>query len=247
MSSYKNEILANNNDLQNILTKIDELPTPGIAINGLIEEYEIAAGENISAGDFVSWLSGDAEIGADTQLSTSNYSGLTISAVALSDNKVFIAYATDDDNVGLSGVVCTISGITFTPGMGTVLSTAAYSGGVISTVVLSKNRVFIAHSENLMNGYLWFMTVEISGLSITVISDILIGDTTRTEMSDTISAILLSNDSVFVAHCYTSNKHLYGIVASFASGIIPLSNTIFGIANAGGTGGDTIQVYVPQV
>lgn len=55
MSNYKNEILANNNDLQNILTKIDELPAPGIDINGVIEEYKVAAGENISAGDFISW------------------------------------------------------------------------------------------------------------------------------------------------------------------------------------------------
>ena len=84
----------------------------GIKINGIIEDYYAYAGENISAGDFVEFVNGIASKtnygeSADTQLCTANYTGEVISAIALDENRVFIAhsYATDRH---LYGIVCMI-------------------------------------------------------------------------------------------------------------------------------------------
>lgn len=82
-------------------------------INGIIENYTIASGNNISAGDFVSYINNSK--GKDTRLNDSyfgNYKPRAIEAVALTNNKVFIAY--EEDGMGLKGMVCTIEGVTIT-------------------------------------------------------------------------------------------------------------------------------------
>ena len=115
-----------------------------------------------SSGDYYYYLyglvctiSGTATItpGTNTQLS-SHYStstwSVSISAVALSDSKVFIAHniGTSDSSVYyLYGVVCTISGTTITPGTRTQLSSGgSFSGlSLAAAVALSDSKVFIAH------------------------------------------------------------------------------------------------------
>ena len=63
----------------------------GAKINGIIQDYVVASGGNVNAGDFVKYLN-EITIEQDTKLdSGSNF----ISAVKLSENKVFIAHGSE--------------------------------------------------------------------------------------------------------------------------------------------------------
>lgn len=115
----------------------------GLNIQGIIEEY--TASGNISAGDFVNYIQ---NLGTDTSLSSTKYYGYNISAVALSQNKVFIAHGSrSSNNKYLNGIICTISNNTISYGNVTSISSADYAGISISAVALSEDKVFIAHSS----------------------------------------------------------------------------------------------------
>ena len=113
----------------------------GVNIKGVIEEYTVAAGENISAGDFVSFVN---DHGSNTSIvNNSYYEGYVISAVALSESKVFIAHSRSTSsgsittNQYLYAVVCTINGTTITAETDTLISDYTYSGNYISAGHLS--------------------------------------------------------------------------------------------------------------
>lgn len=62
-------------------------------IQGLIDEYLIAAGENITAGDFVSFINGKSKYIADFQpIAASNYSGSVLGCAKFNENKLAIFY-----------------------------------------------------------------------------------------------------------------------------------------------------------
>ena len=65
-----------------------EVPSGGLEINGLIKEYQVFAGENISAGDFVEYFNNTFK-----QLNNNSYSSYNApSCILLEQNKVFIAH-----------------------------------------------------------------------------------------------------------------------------------------------------------
>lgn len=175
----------------------------GIKINGIIEEYTVASGGNVSAGDFVKFVN---EYGTDTQLDT----GKIKSAVLLNENKVFIAYG-KGNNILLYGIVCTISGTTITIGTETQLSTDSYSGSTVSAVVLNENKVFIAHRAN---NYLNAIICEINETIITTGTDTQIS--TDNYSGYIISAVKLNESKVFIAHSRTSNYNLNAIICTLS-------------------------------
>ena len=84
----------------------------GLEINGLVEEYKVLAGENISAGDFVEFIT-DYTSGRQT-LTSSAYNN-RVSAVMLTPTTVFVAFSYGTSWY-LYGVVCTIVGSTLSVG-----------------------------------------------------------------------------------------------------------------------------------
>ena len=74
------------------------------------------------------------------------------SSVALSENKIFIAYGVNDINTSninesyLYGLLCTIDGTTITINSNTKLNEDSQSGNLIAIEKLSNDKVFIAHS-----------------------------------------------------------------------------------------------------
>lgn len=183
--------------------------------------------------------------GNDTQLSTIVNAGFAISAVALSDNKVFIAHGYGSD-IYLYGMICTISGTTITAGTDKKISEIGSAGMAISTVLTGEDAVFIAHSCATNAAYdLYGVICTINETSIVVGTDTLLVSA-GTDVSNYLSATLLSDDKVFIAHSYNTSYYLYGIVAMFASGVIPYNGELLGIANQSGTGGDIIEVYVAE-
>lgn len=187
----------------------------GTSINGIIKDYYAYAGENISAGDLVEYINGvagkvDYGESVDTQLSDVEKSGRTISAVALGENRVFVAYSYSAD-LYLYGVVVTIDGATITYGSDKKLSTTNYTGFAISAIRLKENKVFIAHSHT--NGYqLYGMLCTITDSTIKVETDIELAS--NNYQGYYISALALDENRVFIAHDYHSNDYLYGIVVT---------------------------------
>lgn len=139
-----------------------------------------------------------------------------ISAVALSENKVFIAYGTLADNFydnyrKLYGIVCTISNNTITVGTATQLDSGGIAGAKISAVALNENKVFIA---NYGSSKLFGMVCTISGTSITKGTNTQLSSDSYS--SQVISAVKLDEGKVFIAHSYGSNYYLYGMVCTIS-------------------------------
>lgn len=188
----------------------------GLKINGIIEDYYVYAGENISAGDFVEFVkgiaSGTIETSVDTAIGEETYAGYNVISVCkLSENKVFIAHGNDSGNSKLYGIVCVIDGATITCGTDTLLSSTSYSGYHISAVVLSDNKVFIAHSQG-SDYYLYGMVCTISGTTIAAGTDTQLSSTTYTGRA--ISLDKITPNKVFISH--ENDSDLYGMVCSIS-------------------------------
>ena len=211
--------------------------TSGIDINGIIKNYYVYAGENISAGDLVEYINGisstTTETSVDTQLSSTDYAGDVISAVQLDNSRIFIAHSYSADYY-LYGIVVTINGTTITAGTDTQLSTT-YTARSISTQLLSNGNIFIAHDSGYSNYYLYGMIVSINGNTISAGADNKLNANTSTTGA-TISTQLLQNGNVFIAHSFTSYR-LYGMIASInGNSISPGTDTrLSGTNNSGST------------
>ena len=188
----------------------------GLNINGIIKDYYAAAGEKVEVGDFVEFVNGIAgkttETSEDTAILEVTYRSYRFSACKLSEDKVFIAHSTYNNTSKsnyLYGIVCTISGTTITVGADTLLSSEERAGNKSSVVTLSETSVFIAH--NGTSSYcLYGMICSISGTAITVETTKKLNSTLNT--GSYISAKLMQNGNVFVAHSFDSYAYLYGMI-----------------------------------
>lgn len=88
-----------------------------VDVQGIIKEYEVKAGQNINAGDFVEFF--------NEYLSRQNSCRDAPSAILLEDNKVFIAHSYSTSRY-LYGTIVTINGTEMTP-VTTQLSTISNS------------------------------------------------------------------------------------------------------------------------
>ncbi len=183
----------------------------GSKINGLIEEYVVASDGNVNAGDFVKFVN-DSSV--STQLSTSMYSGKSISAVALSSNKIFIAHADGEHNL-LYGLVCKIDNNIITKGTELLLDYASYSGLIISVVALSSNKVFVVHEGGTNNNTLIGAICTIEETTITKeTGTTLILSTNLYKTS--FSAVALSSEKIFITYNYGEDELLYGFVCTIS-------------------------------
>ena len=189
----------------------------GSKINGIIQEYQVQAGNNVSAGDFVQYVTNtNITAGTNTQLSANRHSGEIISAVALNENKVFIAYG-ETNGYSLYGVIVTINGTTVTAGSDTQLNAQNYSGYGISAIALNENKVFIAHtmSSGYNNYYKYYgMIVTISENTITVNKDAQLTSDTNYRGGPRLSALLLSNSKIFII--INEGSYLSGILVTIS-------------------------------
>lgn len=198
----------------------------GSKINGIIEEYYVYAGANVNAGDFVEFVNGVAgqrtETSEDTAINnTDSRPSEVISAVELSENRVFIAHNKDTSDYYLYGVVCTIENAKIIVGTDTQLSTERYTGYQISTVLLDDGRVFIAHSYSTSYN-LYGMLCTIEGSSITVNKDTNLASS-YSGAGKRLSATKLTGSKIFVAHIVNdTNYFLYATVISINGNTISM-------------------------
>ena len=144
----------------------------GFDINGIIKDYYVYAGENISAGDFVEFIngvSGETEISTTTttkqQLFGEDY-GRNKVACRLTDTKVFLLYTkySSNSNYPLYAVILTINNGVITVGSSVTIGTG-YCGRNISAVTLSETSVAVAYGYS-STLYLRACVCTINGTSI---------------------------------------------------------------------------------
>lgn len=145
----------------------------------------------------------------DIQIGTM-FDNADVSAVALNDSKVFIAYnhpvSTESTQCYLYGIVCTISGTTITAGTATALRATDWyknTSNRISTVVLSDDKVFVAFSVSA--GNLYGVICEIWGTTITPGTETNLG--TGYSVTNYWHGLSLINDDVYLLFVDT-NKYL---------------------------------------
>lgn len=201
---------------------LEQKKSSGIKLNDVIEDFKyVYKGQKIKAGDLVNYIEGvagktDYGTSTDTVINSNGYTGYIISAATLDENRVFIAHSYNS-NHQLYGVVCKINGNTITVGTDTIINSSAYTGDAISVVALDSTRVFIAHSNGTSSNdakCVMGIVCTVSDTTFTIGTDTQITSASYTGYA--LSACLLSNGDVFIAHSYGSSFYLYGIVCTIS-------------------------------
>ena len=128
---------------------INNMPSGGLNINGLIEEYYVYAGENISAGSFVEFVNGVGSIVTNTSSpmpieSADGYSERSSSCM-VSTNKVFIAYRCSS-TLACAAIV-TINNLKVS--LGTVYTiTSTQNIAITRSVLIDTNKVLMVTQNN---------------------------------------------------------------------------------------------------
>ena len=186
----------------------------GLKINGIIEEYKVASGGNVRAGDFVKYINEGSRISNDTLINSSEYSGDVISAVELSMNKIFIARSSTKYYY-LYGMICTIQNNEITVECNVKLDNTSYCAKSISVVKIDHDKVFIAYSTNVKSVHAVMCTISDTTISLGTIKQI--GG--NYIYGDVHSAILLSENKIIVLHdeyVSTNVRKIYGIVCTIS-------------------------------
>ena len=201
-------------------TKINDINT-GINIDGIIEEYQVASGGNVNAGDFVKFVKGYRTItGTDTMINNEEKSGNSISAIALSEDRVLLACRNNNTDGYLYAMLLNINNTNITVVTTPLIGMYKYhSGYVVSIVKLSETKAMIVHSYDTDN-YLYGIVCNVSNTSITTGNDTQLSDVKYS--GSTISAVALTDNKVFIAHSYrastsySSYYYLSGMVCTIS-------------------------------
>ena len=154
--------------------------------------------------------------GADTPINDYEDEGAGISLAKLENNRIFVShnYRSSDR---LYGRIVTISGDTMDIGTDTAVAAPSslntYCGRSTSTIAVSNENVFVAHSY-ASNYYLYGTACTVSGSVITA------GEYTKingsvAQTAAYIDTILVDSGDVLIVHSHTkSSYYLYGIVCT---------------------------------
>lgn len=204
---------ASDATFQTMADNIGNIST-GVDINGVIEQYKVYAGNNISAGDFVSFVQ-NMVTDETTQLSSTNNTSYYINVTQLSDTTAFIVYGGTSST--LYGMVVTLSGNTITTSAEKTLTSGSSNGNYCGLVALSSTEVFLAYNKG-SGSYSSMSAVvcTISGNTFTVgTATSLRGESLYAYK---ISATKLKSTSVMIVYSSGDNAALYGKICTIARG-----------------------------
>lgn len=223
-------------------TKINsiEVGTAEDVINGIVEECKVASGGNISTGDFVKHLN-DVGRGSITNHAIDTASGnyYTISAVRLTDNKIFIAYGKNYSVMGKLAII-TKGNVEFSAATQLFYNNVAGATFIhqVSCVKLTDTKVFVAHTYS-SNYSMKGEVCTINNSNAITVGTVTALDTTY-HGGETISAVALSSSSVFIAHSRQASLDyplLYGMLCTISGTTITIEKNsqiggTYGLANA---------------
>lgn len=190
-----------------------------LKINGIIEEYKVASGGKVNAGDFVKFVNGynnaEMEIKNSKVINNTTDSGKKgVKAVLLNQNKVFVTFCT---GTWYCGAVCLINGIDIIVGE----ETHIFTSNINSLVVLNENKVF---ATTLSSTKILGIVCTISDMTVTKGTSTTIVTTTAKECK----AIALNENKVFIVYIVeTNNNSLISAVCNISgTTITPTIETI---------------------
>lgn len=177
----------------------------GAKINGLIEQYKVAAGENISAGDFVEFVNKETEFSA---IGDKVYNYIP---AKLSENKVFVVYR-DYTSTTLRAIVYTLENGTISAGTPVTVNSTANSniGNYLSITCVNETNVVVFYNTDETDYHLGAVVCTISGTTITVGTTTEISTIYRASFG--LTSCLIDTNKVFVT-C-NNNDYLYGLVCT---------------------------------
>jgi hypothetical protein len=144
----------------------------GLKIEEIIEEYKVASGETITAGTFVDYING---VVTNTPTLYTDVSGSTsfMNAVALTPERVVIAYATDNF-IRMKANVITFTNNTVNIGT-TLITHENPAGGEIVVERMSDTVAILGtRNANTSDCFVRALTVNTSTLTLTSGSDVLV-------------------------------------------------------------------------
>ena len=173
-------------------------------INGIIEEYKVASGGNVNAGDFVRLINN--KFGDDISLETTNYNSYPFLAQELGKNRLLILYL---NNRNLYGMVCTITDTEIICGTECLIATTE-EDTILSTVLLEQNKVFLFFGNYYLSGIICTITDtgEINAGLITQLSSYISSSFTCL----TPKALLGDNNTILIT--YIISTKMRGIICT---------------------------------
>ena len=184
--------------------------------------------------------------GTETTISSETYSQYKISAVALSEEKVFIVYSNNKIGQYLHAIVCTINETTINKGISAKISSENTFNTSMSTLIVDNNRAFIAFSGEDSN-YLYTITITINDLDIKTEKNWKLSN--EAYSGKCISIALLSNQKIFIAHNSSSSYYLNALIQDVTNFIDKVNSSldkIEGVTTTSGTGGQIVNVVTPN-
>lgn len=179
-----------------LLSKSSIFGNAGAVINGLLQDYVVATGQTIIAGDFVSYVNNQNKGTSTAFRAASVY---PYAAVALSDTAVMVIY---NEGSNSTAVILTISGDTFTIGTPFVYSTGG--DGYISAAKLSSTKVIVVYQAAANSSYGTAVVLSVSGTTITKGTAL----TFKSARSDYTTVVALSDTVAVVAFVdYGNNQY----------------------------------------
>lgn len=217
---------------------VGKINTGGLNIDGIVEKYRVAAGENVKAGDFVEFVNNEG-----TDMVGMHICRTAISAVALSEDKVFVAYLTSTDgNYKIHGKICTINGTKINYGLDTVLKSYGNVVQSISVTKLNENKIVISYILDFEGDSLSGLRLDVYNIDGTGISSDMVGfeyANAGTPGYSTLSAVALDENRVFIAFtCRLTSSTPYvlqGVIFKITAEINIGNVTYMGEVNSGGT------------
>jgi hypothetical protein len=147
---------------QTVITRKSGGGAAGLAIDELIESYVVAAGETISAGTFVEFVS--ALTGSPTQINTGTNTTWIRSAL-ISTNKAIVVYNNPaNSNFGTANVI-SISGSTITVGTSFVFESANTTH--TDVVGINTDKAIVVYQDQPNSNYGTSVVLSVSGTTIT--------------------------------------------------------------------------------
>lgn len=161
-------------------------------------------------------------IGNDTKLNSEINTGYEISAVALDENRAFIAHSGNSNKQYLYGVLCIINNQTISIGTEYLLdNTITEEGNQISAVNLSNDTIFITYFKS--GKYLYGKICKINGTNITSYTSTQLTTTVQTNAH--ISAVALNKNKVFIVYGYDWSAELGAMICTINKTTITINTT----------------------
>ena len=183
-------------------------------VNGVIKQYKVEAGASVSVGDFVEFIEhwGSGKI--------SKYKSGAVSAVALSDSRVLVAYGDTNDGYGRA-VVLSVDGSTVTIGEPYIFNSAKTDES-ISAVAIGDNQVLVAYQDGGSNNGV-AVVLSVDGLTVTTGTSVVF----HTGKVAEVAAAHLGNGKVFLVYREAGNTGRAQVLIASGASITTSTETHF--------------------